>query len=166
MPRWRMLGAASLGLLTGCVRLPPPAGQCHVATAWATAYARARVLAVLPPGQIRVIRYAVTAGPPVRGHLCGTITLHKGLTFLRGQGDLHVAEVRDFYRGARLVAVHTARIGAQLPISGRYTSTVTLPIPGNAPLGRYTVTSALYARWGHGAPLLLAQSKTHFVVIR
>ncbi|MDA8360867.1 MAG: hypothetical protein M0Z44_02545 [Gammaproteobacteria bacterium] len=165
MRHWRALGAISLGLLSGCVRLPPPPGQCTVATAWSTAYARQRILAPLAPQQIRIIHYSVFAHP-ARGPLCGTITLHKRLSVMRGPGDLHIAEVRDFYHGDVLVAVHTARIGAQVSGSGRYTADVTLPIPGNAPLGRYTVVSLLYARWGNGPPTRLASSRTHFQVIR
>ncbi|MDA8389871.1 MAG: hypothetical protein M0Z76_03915 [Gammaproteobacteria bacterium] len=165
MPHWRALGAVSLGLLTGCVRLPPPPGQCVVATAWSTAYARQHILATLAPGQIRVLHYTVIANP-ARGRPCGTITLHKQLAVMRGRGDLHIAEVRDFYHGHLLVAVHTAHIGARLSSSGRYTSDVTLPIPGNAPLGHYTVISLLYARWGDGPPILLARSRTHFLVTR
>ncbi len=171
MPRWRTLGAVSLALaLADCVRLPPPSNRpqsaaCRVGTAWSTAYARVRRLGGLDPGQVQVLRYQVTAEPK-SGRPCGSLTLDKRLVLRRGPGPLRMVEIRDFYAHGRRVADHRAFIGHELTTSGVYTARVTLPIPAQAPPGRYEIVSLLYARWGQGAPLLVARTQTRFTVVR
>jgi hypothetical protein len=171
MPRWRTLGAVSLALaLAGCVRLPPPSkpaqtAACRVGTAWSTAYARVRRLGDLDAEHVRVLRYQVTAKPK-RGRPCGSLTLDKTLIVRRGPGPLRIVEIRDFYAHGRLVADHRAFIGHELTASGVYKARVTLPIPAQTPPGRYQIVSLLYARWGQGAPLLIARAQTRFTVVR
>ncbi len=171
MPRWRTLGAVSLALaLAGCVRLPPPSNHpqsaaCRVGTAWSTAYARVRRLGGLAPGEVQVLRYQVRAEPAL-GRPCGSLTLEKKLILRRGPGPLRIVEIRDFYAHGRLVADHRAFIGHELTGSGVYKARVTLPIPAQAPLGRYEIVSLLYARWGKGAPTLIARAQTRFRVAR
>lgn len=171
MLRWRTLGAVSLALaLAGCVRLPPPPNHpqntaCRVGTAWSTAYARVRRLGDLAPGKVQVLRYRVRAEPTL-GRPCGSLTLDKELIMRRGVGPLRIAEIRDFYTHGRLVADHRAFIGHELAGSGVYKARVTLPIPAQAPPGRYEIVSLLYARWGQGAPSLIARTQTRFRVVR
>ena len=171
MPHSRTLGAASLALaLAGCVRVPPPSSHpqstaCRVGTAWSTAYARVRRLGGLAPGQVRILRYRVTAEPAL-GRPCGSLTLNKKLILRRGKGPLRIVEIRDFYAQGRLVADHRAFIGHELTDSGVYKARVTLPIPAQAPAGRYEIVSLLYARWGHGAPTLIGRAQTRFTVAR
>jgi len=162
------LGAVSLAsALIGCVPLPQrgehPAASCTVGTAWSTAYAASRPLESLAPGRVQVLRYRISVHPD-RGVPCGQLLLIKHLTILRGDGPLHIAEVRNFYLHGRLVASHRALIGHVLTSSGNYKARLTLPIPGSAPYGRYRMVSLLYARWGTQASRLIAQARTGFMV--
>ena len=169
MPHWHTLGAVSLCLVAvGCVPLPrhshpASAAGCRVGTAWSTAYARTRILGTLAPGKVRVLRYRLSVSPQ-RGLPCGSLVLSKELVLRRGAGPLHIVEIRDFYTHGRLVANHRAFIGHELTGSGVYEARVTLPIPSQAPPGRYEVVSLLYARWGKGSPILIARARTRFTV--
>lgn len=166
MPRWLTLGAISLIVAAGgCARLPAPPLACRIGTTWSTTYASSQTLATLGPDQIRVLSYHVVARPST-GRRCGTVTLVKSLTVLRGPGALHIIELRHFYTRGRLVAVHRSRIGHELTLSGHYRARVTLPVPASAPLGSYRVVSDLYARWGTATPTLIAQTTTHFTIRR
>ncbi|WP_298134473.1 hypothetical protein [Acidiferrobacter sp.] len=130
-------------------------------TAWSTAYARTRILGQLAPGQLRVLHYHLSVHPG-RGEPCGSLVLTKNLALQRGPGPLHIVEVRNFYTHGRLVADHRGFIGREITTSGIYQARVTLPIPQQAPPGRYDVVSLLYARWGHGSPALIARASTTF----
>lgn len=164
MPRWLTLGVTSLALAAGgCVPPPAPPVSCHIGTAWSTAYASSQTLATLAPHQVRVLTYRVTAHPAT-GRRCGTVTLVKTLTLLRGPGPLRIVELRNFYTRGHLVAVHRSMIGHELAISGRYRARVMLPVPASTPLGRYRVVSELYARWGQGMLHLIAHATTHFTI--
>ncbi len=169
MPRWRTLGAVSLVLAAvGCVPLPAhphrtSAAGCRVGTAWSTAYARTHILGMLAPGEIQVLHYRLLVRPR-RGRPCGSLVLTKELALRRGTGPLHIVEIRDFYTHGRLVANHRAFIGHEITGSGVYEARVTLPIPRQAPPGRYEVVSLLYARWGQGSPTLIARARTRFTV--
>ncbi len=166
-----MLGVASLAGLAGCAPLAPPRHAppktpvCRTATAWSTAYARERALGALPAGHVRVLSYRIGAHPAI-GRPCGSLILTKHLTLLRGPGALQVVEVRDFYTHGHLVASHRSVLSHALRASGAYIGRLTLPIPGNAPAGRYEVVSRLYARWGLGPSLLIARASAHFSVAR
>ncbi len=169
MPRWRTLGAVSLVLAAvGCVPLPAHPHRtsttgCRVGTAWSTAYARTHILGMLAPGEIQVLHYRLSVRPR-RGRPCGSLVLTKELALRRGAGPLHIVEIRDFYTHGRLVANHRAFIGHEITGSGVYEARVTLPIPRQAPPGRYEVVSLLYARWGRGSPTLIARARTRFTV--
>lgn len=174
MPHWRTLGAVSLtAILIGCVPLPPrrvatpkpsaKAGRCALATSWSTPYASAHPLGALAAGRLRVLAYRISVAPKV-GQRCGSLILTKRLTLLRGPGPLHIVEVRDFYRGGRLVAEHRGFVGRDIRSSGAYRGQLTLPIPPSAPFGHYHIVSLLYARWAKGPPLLIARSETRFAI--
>ena len=168
MPRWLTLGAVSLtATLMGCVPLKSPLhtapGICAVGTAWSTAYASAHLLGSLAPSHLRILAYRISVSPST-GKRCGSLILIKRLTLLRGTGDLHIVEVRDFYTHGQLVAEHRAFVGHELPDSGAYQARLTLPIPASAPFGHYRVVSLLYARWGQGPAQLIARTQTLFAI--
>jgi len=78
---------------------------------------------------------------------CTTITLHKDVVVLKSNDkDTVLSETREFYaEDGTLITTTTQNISDQVLYSGRYHATTPLPIPRNAPPGKYKIVSKLQA---------------------
>jgi len=99
---------------------------------------------------------------------CTTITLHKDVMLLRSNDKGVVFnETREFYaEDGTLITSTTQNISEQVPRSGVYIATTPLPIPRNAPPGKYKIVSKLQAeRRGDRRPSQVAQTQGFFYII-
>lgn len=99
----------------------------------------------LPRGANVVVRlYRVHLDPP-KVKPCRHLTIRKEI-YLQQSVRLNrtLEEVREIYTAeGALIATKTEVVGDQLRISGYYTGETLLPIPENAPLGKYRIVSKL-----------------------
>jgi len=99
---------------------------------------------------------------------CSHINIRKELVLLRRDNpDLVFEESREFFAedGTR-IAVKNEALTAQLGRSGRYAAVVPLPIPRNAPLGKYRIASTLTIRTrDNKRTQTLARSQVMFRVV-
>jgi hypothetical protein len=99
----------------------------------------------LPRGRSAYVRlYTMYLAPP-RINPCGYLTIHKNLYIqLHTKTRPVLEEVRQFYTaGGTLIATRTESVGDQLSATGYYIGDTSLPIPPNAPLGKYRIVSKL-----------------------
>lgn len=97
---------------------------------------------------------------------CSHVKIEKELTLLRRNiAGMVFEETREFFaeNGTR-IATKTETLSEQLVQSGRYSAQVPLPIPRNAPSGRYRLTSTLTVRMKGGKTTILARSNASFRV--
>jgi hypothetical protein len=97
---------------------------------------------------------------------CSHAKIKKQLTLVRrDNADLIFEETREFFTaGGKRIAQRTETL-TTLDKSGRYTATVPLPIPKNAPAGKYHLTSILTVKTKHNPkPIVLARSTATFTV--
>jgi len=99
---------------------------------------------------------------------CSHINIRKELVLLRRDNpDMVFEESREFFAedGTR-IAVKNEVLTAQLGRSGRYAAVVPLPIPRNAPLGKYRIASTLTIRTRDNKQAqTLARSQVMFRVV-
>lgn len=105
----------------------------------------ARNFKPLPRGANAVVRlYRIHLDPP-RVKPCRHLTIRKEI-YLQQSARLNrtLEEVREIYTSdGTLIATKTESIGDRLRTSGYYTGETLLPIPENAPLGKYRIVSKL-----------------------
>ncbi len=91
--------------------------------------------------------YKMHLDPPKIGP-CSYLAIHKDV-YIQRNAKAHPAleEIREFYtaKGA-LIATKTEPVGNQLRTTGYYTGNTSLPIPPNAPLGKYRIVSKLVVK--------------------
>ena len=99
----------------------------------------------LPRGANAVVRlYRIHLDPP-KVKPCRHLTIRKEI-YLQQSVRLNrtLEEVREIYTSeGTLIAAKTESIGDRLRTSGYYTGETLLPIPENAPLGKYRIVSKL-----------------------
>jgi hypothetical protein len=99
----------------------------------------------LPRGRSAYVRLYTMYLAPSRINPCSYLTIHKNLYIqLRARTRPVLEEVREFYTaGGTLIATRTESVGDRLDATGYYTGDTSLPIPPNAPLGKYRIVSKL-----------------------
>ena len=123
----------------------------------------------LPPGNVALApTYRIQFKPPY-SEQCRTITLYKDVVIQRSNDrDVEFSEVREFYaEDGTLITSYTQDITAQVPRSGKYVATTPLPIPKNAPPGRYKIVNKLlYERPTTGrSPVQIARAEGTFFIV-
>ena len=105
----------------------------------------ARNFKPLPRGANAVVRlYRIHLDPP-KVKPCRHLTIRKEI-YLQQSARLNrtLEEVREIYTAdGALIATRTESVGDRLRTSGYYTGETSLPIPENAPLGKYRIVSKL-----------------------
>jgi len=134
--------------------------------------------AKLPAGQTAPA--ALSAGLPPRAPMysmkfvpgftkpCTIITIHKDVVVLRSlDRNLSFSETRKFFaEDGTLITTTTQNVTGQITRSGKYTATTPLPIPRNAPPGKYKIVSELQAeRRGDRRVMPLARAEGYFYII-
>jgi hypothetical protein len=112
-----------------------------------------------------VALYQIKISPQHARH-CSHITIDKELALVRrDHADIVLEETREIFSstGAR-IATKTEVLSQQLRKSGRYIASIPLPIPRNAPAGKYNVVSRLTVRMGNGKPVMIARADADFEV--
>lgn len=122
----------------------------------------------LPRGKSAAVRlYKMQLDPPAI-KTCNQLVIHKEI-YLQRTADkkLVLEEVREFYTGdGTLIATKTESIGDQLRTTGYYTGNTPLPIPENAPSGKYRIVSKLVLkRKNKSQSELLAKTSASFQVV-
>lgn len=97
---------------------------------------------------------------------CHHLMMRKELYLQRAaKSPLRFQETREFYSGdGTLIAVKNEVLENQLGASGYYLASVPLPIPQNAPAGKYRVVSKLILQGPDGKAQLLATTSANFQV--
>jgi hypothetical protein len=99
----------------------------------------------LPRGANAMVRlYRIHLDPP-KVKPCRHLTIRKEI-YLQQSAHLNrtLEEVREIYTSdGALIATKTESVGDRLRTSGYYTGETLLPIPENAPLGKYRIVSKL-----------------------
>lgn len=123
---------------------------------------------VLPAGSLpQAPTYTLTFKPGFTKP-CTTITLHKDVVILKSEdNDLVLNEIREFYaEDGTLITTSTQNISDQVRHSGVYVATTPLPIPRNAPPGKYKIVSKLETqRRGDRRPTPVARAEGFFYII-
>lgn len=99
---------------------------------------------------------------------CTTVTLYKDVVILRSAANgISLNEIREFYaEDGTLITSATQNITDQVRHSGNYLATTPLPIPRNAPPGKYKIVSKLQAeRRGDRRPIPVARAEGFFYII-
>lgn len=97
---------------------------------------------------------------------CHHLMMRKELYLQRAaKSPLRFQETREFYSGdGTLIAVKNEVLENQLGETGYYLASVPLPIPQNAPAGKYRVVSKLILQGPDGKAQLLASASANFLV--
>ncbi len=97
---------------------------------------------------------------------CNHLLMRKELYLQRAaSSSLRFQETREFYSGdGTLIAVKNEVLENQLGATGYYLASVPLPIPQNAPAGKYRVVSKLVLQGPDGKAQLLATASANFLV--
>lgn len=123
----------------------------------------------LPSGSVAMApTYRMKFKPPY-AEQCTTITLYKDVVIQRSSDrDVVLSEVREFYaEDGTLITSFTQDVTSQVLASGTYVATTPLPIPKNAPPGRYKIVSKLlYERRGASRqPIQIARTEGQFFIV-
>ena len=122
----------------------------------------------LPRGANAVARlYRMHVNPP-QVKPCRYLTIRKEIYLQRRtQMNRALEEVREIYTSeGTLIATKTEYVGDLLRTSGYYTGETLLPIPENAPLGKYRIVSKLILKTGKKSKsVVLAKSSVSFQVV-
>jgi hypothetical protein len=101
---------------------------------------------------------------PQRARYCSHITIDKELALVRRENtDIVFEETREIFSGTG-ARIATKTEVVQLRKNGRYAASVPLPIPRNAPAGKYNVVSRLMVRMGNGKSVMIARADADFEV--
>jgi hypothetical protein len=153
-----LVGTALLG---GCATVPLPLETCEQfernrrSTNYETVYAYAEAesrraatsFARAPRGELATARWYTLRTNRDAIRTCDHLYLIKDLYLQRtADGSVTLHEQREFYTAkGDLIATKREDVTSQLKSTGFYTASVPLPIPQNAPAGRYRVVSRLIA---------------------
>jgi len=99
---------------------------------------------------------------------CTIISIRKEVVILRSlDRNLNFSETRKFFaEDGTLITSTTQNITDQVARSGKYIATTPLPIPRNAPPGKYKIVSELQAdRRGDRRLMPLARTEGYFYII-
>jgi len=122
----------------------------------------------LPRGANVVVRlYRIHLDPP-KVKPCRHLTIRKEI-YLQQSVRLNrtLEEVREIYTSdGALIATKTESVGDRLRTSGYYTGETMLPIPENAPLGKYRIVSKLVLKMNKKSKVIvLAKTSVSFQVL-
>lgn len=122
----------------------------------------------LPRGANAVVRlYRIHLDPP-KVKPCRHLTIRKEI-YLQQSPRLNrtLEEVREIYTSdGALIATKTESVGDRLRTSGYYTGETLLPIPENAPLGKYRIVSKLVLKTKKKPQaIVLAKTSASFQVL-
>lgn len=122
----------------------------------------------LPRGANAVVRlYRIHLDPP-KVKPCRHLTIRKEI-YLQQSARLNrtLEEVREIYTSdGALIATKTESVGDRLRTSGYYTGETLLPIPENAPLGKYRIVSKLVLKTKKKSQtIVLAKTSASFQVL-
>jgi len=122
----------------------------------------------LPRGANAVVRlYRLHLDPP-KISPCRHLTIRKEI-YLQQSTRLNrtLEEVREIYTfDGALIATKTESVGDRLHTSGYYTGETLLPIPENAPLGKYRIVSKLVLKTKKKSrAIVLAKASASFQVL-
>ncbi len=173
-----LLAAISM-LIAGCASLFPESceqfDESRKTTNYATEYRlenRKMTGDIKPLGKgevANVLGYTMQLDTE-RARPCSHLKINKEITLLRRDSPgIVFEETREFFAqdGTR-IAVKNEVLTEQLKKSGRYASSVPLPIPKNAPPGKYRLTSTLTLKQkvkGVVKTVTLAKAATSFEVV-
>lgn len=122
----------------------------------------------LPRGRTVFVRlYTMYLAPPKIGP-CNYLAIHKDVYIQRkGNAGLALEEIREFYTASgTLIATKTERVSDQFRTTGYYTGDTSLPIPPNAPLGKYRIVTKLVAKTRHTHRIIvLARTSASFQIV-
>ncbi|MGA9032688.1 MAG: hypothetical protein WB402_09250 [Sulfuricaulis sp.] len=122
----------------------------------------------LPRGANTVVRlYRIQLDPP-KVKPCRHLTIHKEIYLLQSARlKRTLEEVREIYTtDGALIATKTESVGDRLRTSGYYTGETMLPIPENAPLGKYRIVSKLVLKTNKKSKtIVLAKTSVSFQVL-
>lgn len=128
----------------------------------------ARNFKPLPRGAKAIVRLYRMQLEPVGIKPCHHLTIRREI-YLQQNARLGrtLEEVREIYTAdGMLVATKAEPVGDQLRTSGYYTGETRLPIPENAPLGKYHVVSKLVMKTGKKSKtVVLAKTSANFQVL-
>ena len=128
----------------------------------------ARNFKPLPRGANAVVRlYRIHLDPP-KVKPCRHLTIRKEI-YLQQSARLSrtLEEVREIYTSdGALIATKTESVGDRLRTSGYYTGETLLPIPENAPLGKYRIVSKLVLKTKKNSQaIVLTKTSASFQVL-
>jgi len=128
----------------------------------------ARNFKPLPRSANAVVRlYRIHLDPP-KVKPCRHLTIRKEI-YLQQSARLNrtLEEVREIYTSdGALIATKTESVGDRLRTSGYYTGETLLPIPENAPLGKYRIVSKLMLKTKKKSQaIVLAKTSASFQVL-
>jgi hypothetical protein len=174
-----LLAASAAFLLNGCVSMEEFGCDMHETQTRGTKPQTTYELTEAKPGQppARMLPAGSVPQVPVfsisfkPGYTkpCTTLTLHKNVVLMRSNDrDVVITEVREMYADdGTLIIPASQDITEQVMRSGHYLATTELPIPRNAPPGKYKVINKLiYEKRGdHRTNTTLARSEGYFYII-
>ena len=126
----------------------------------------------LPRGRNVMVRLYRMSLAPAKINPCSYLTIRKDIYLQRSaRNGLALEEIRQFYTAdGALIATKTETIGDQLRTTGYYTGDTLLPIPPNAPPGKYRIASKLVLKTiykhKHRFTVLAATSANFQIVAR
>jgi hypothetical protein len=122
----------------------------------------------LPRGANAVVRlYRIQLDPP-KVKPCRHLAIRKEIYLLQNARlKRTLEEVREIYTSdGTLIAAKTESVGDRLRTSGYYTGETLLPIPENAPLGKYRIVSKLVLKTKKNSrAIVLAKTSASFQVL-
>ncbi len=122
----------------------------------------------LPRDTIAAVRLYKMRVEPVKTQPCHHLTLHKEIYLQRqNKSKIDLEEIREFYTAKGvLIATKTESVSDQLKTTGYYLGDTLLPVPKNAPPGRYRVVSKLVLKnKDKTKSILLSKATTSFQVV-
>jgi len=177
-PRWRKFLPILLSLLAGCATTNDFGCDAHESrmrdtkpvTTYQTVKPKPGQAAprTLPAGSLPQVPTYTLSFKPGFTKPCTTITLNKDVVILKSDdNDVSLSEIREFYaEDGTLITSATQNINDQVKRSGIYLATTPLPIPRNAPPGKYKIVSKLQAeRRGDRRPIPVARAEGFFYII-
>src|SRR3989344_1451954 len=128
----------------------------------------ARDFKKLPRGKNLSVRlYKMRVDPP-NIMPCRHLTIRKEIYLQRNtRANQILEEVREFYTDSGvLIATKSEAIGTHLRASGYYAGETLLPIPENAPVGKYRIVSKIVMKAKNkSTATVLAKTSTNFQVV-
>ena len=176
-----LLAALSL-FISGCATVPPPENGCVQFEVnskdgdYSTKYVYSdpdsevaeKNFKPLPRGQSVFVRLYSMYLAPSKINPCSYLTIHKDVYIQRSvKSGTALEEIREFYTsGGTLIATKAESVGNQLRTTGYYSGDTLLPIPPNAPPGKYRIVSKLVVKGKNKHNLtVLARTNASFEIV-